>query len=168
MLWSLLKFVIFIGLIALLTIGAGWLMEAEGGLRISVADREFTLQPLQAVIAVVLLLIAVWVVLKLLGLLSALVRFLNGDETAVSRWFDRNRERRGFDALADAMMALAAGEGRVAMAKSARAERYLDRPELTNLLSAQAAEMSGDTRKAEEVYKRLLSDDRTGSSRCVA
>lgn len=161
MLWSLLKFVIFIGLIALLTIGAGWLMEAEGGLRISVADREFTLQPLQAVIAVVLLLIAVWVVLKLLGLLSALVRFLNGDETAVSRWFDRNRERRGFDALADAMMALAAGEGRVAMAKSARAERYLDRPELTNLLSAQAAEMSGDTRKAEEVYKRLLSDDRT-------
>ena len=58
-------------------------------------------------------------------------------------------------------MALAAGEGRVAMAKASRAERYLDRPELTNLLSAQAAEMSGDTRKAEEVYKRLLSDDRT-------
>ncbi|NKB29319.1 MAG: tetratricopeptide repeat protein [Rhodobacteraceae bacterium] len=161
MFWSLLKFIIFIALIAALTFGAGWLMEAEGGLRISVADREYTLQPLQAAIAAILLLITVWIVLKLVGFLSALVRFLNGDETAVSRWFDRNRERRGFDAMADAMMALAAGEGRVAMAKAARAERFLNRPELTNLLSAQAAEMTGDARKAEEIYKRLLSDDRT-------
>jgi HemY protein len=47
------------------------------------------------------------------------------------------------------------------MAKAAKAEKYLSRPDLTNLLSAQAAEMSGDTRTATEVYKRLLTDDRT-------
>ena len=69
MLWSLTKFIIFIGAIALLTVGAGWLMESQGGLRISVADREFTLQPLQAVIAIVLLLVVVWLALKLLRLL---------------------------------------------------------------------------------------------------
>jgi HemY protein len=47
------------------------------------------------------------------------------------------------------------------MAKAARANKYLDRPDLTNLLTAQAAEMAGDKGKAEEAYKRLLTEDRT-------
>jgi HemY protein len=47
------------------------------------------------------------------------------------------------------------------MSKAAKAERYLKRPELTNLVTAQAAEMAGDRKKAEEVYKRLLADERT-------
>ena len=95
------------------------------------------------------------------GVRNSVVRFLNGDETAVSRYFDRNRERKGFEALADGLMALASGEGRTAMAKAARAEKYLNRPELTNLITAQAAEFAGDGRKAQEVYKQLLTDERT-------
>ena len=47
------------------------------------------------------------------------------------------------------------------MAKAAKAEQYLKRPELTNLLAAQAAEQVGDRRKAEEVYKRLLQNEKT-------
>ena len=47
------------------------------------------------------------------------------------------------------------------MTKAAKAEKYLRRPELTNLITAQAAEQTGDTRKAQEVYKRLLTDERT-------
>jgi HemY protein len=47
------------------------------------------------------------------------------------------------------------------MAQATRAEKYLRRPELTNLITAQAAELAGDTRRAGEVYKRLLTDDRT-------
>jgi len=89
------------------------------------------------------------------------VRFLNGDETAIGRYFDRNRERKGYAALAEGMMALASGEERVAMAKANKAEKYLKKPELTNLITAQAAEMSGDRKQAEAVYKRLLADERT-------
>lgn len=161
MLWSLFKIVLFIGIIALATIGVGDLMETGGGVRIAIGSYEFNLSPLPAIIAGVALLLAFWLVLKLLGLLMAVLRFLNGDETAISRWFNRNRERRGFEALADGLMALASGEGRTAMTKAARAERFLKRPELTNLITAQAAEMAGDTRKATEVYKTLLKDDRT-------
>jgi HemY protein len=47
------------------------------------------------------------------------------------------------------------------VAKAAKAERYLDRPELTHLINAQAAEMSGDTKRALKYYKNLLDDDRT-------
>jgi HemY protein len=161
MLWSLIKILVFVALIALLAFGAGFLMESGDVIRVAIMSREFTLTPLAAVIAALALLVAVWLGLKLLGLVVAVLKFVNGDETAVSRFFDRNRERRGFEALAEGMMALASGEGRLAMAKAAKAERYLGRPDLTNLLTAQAAEMSGDRRKALEVYKRLLGDDRT-------
>ncbi|MGB5559578.1 MAG: heme biosynthesis HemY N-terminal domain-containing protein [Paracoccaceae bacterium] len=161
MLWSLIKIVLFIVVIAGLTLGAGYLAETTGGVRIVIANTEFNLGPLQAVIAAIALVVAIWVLLKLLSLGVAILKFLNGDETAISRYFDRNRERRGFEALSDGMMALASGEARLAMSKAAKAEKYLGRPELTNLITAQAAEMSGDGKKAEEVYKRLLTDDRT-------
>ena len=161
MLWSLVKIVFFVALIATLALGAGALMEFGGGVRLVVANTEFTLGPLQAVILALVLLTVVWMVLKLLGLLIATFRFLNGDDTAITRYFDRNRERRGFEALSDGILALASGEGRLAMIKAARAEKYLRRPELTNLIVAQAAEMTGETRKAETAYKRLLFDERT-------
>jgi len=160
-LWSLFKIVLFILLVAVLALGAGWMVDLDGGVRIAVANTEFTLGPLQTLILGLILLVAVWAALKLLGIAVALFRFLNGDETALSRYFDRNRERRGFAALADGLMALSSGEGRVAMAKAEQARRYLGRPELTNLIVAQAAEMTGDKRRAEKVYKELLADDST-------
>ncbi len=161
MLWSLLKIVLFVVLIAAATIGAGMIMEADGGVRIAVGAQEFNLGPLQAILALMALVAAVWLAIKVVNFIVALVHFLNGDETAISRYFDRNRERRGYEALADGLMALASGEEKLAMTKAARAERFLHRPELTSLITAQAAEMSGDKRKAEKMYKRLLADERT-------
>ncbi|SMH44422.1 heme biosynthesis protein HemY [Maritimibacter sp. HL-12] len=161
MLWSMFKIVLFVAFVAVAALGAGWLMETGGGVRIAVGALEFNLGALQAVIAFALFVLAVWLLLKIVSLLAAVVHFLNGDETAISRYFDRNRERKGYEALADGLMALASGEERVAMAKAARAEKFLHRPELTNLITAQAAEMAGDRKKAEVVYKRLLQDERT-------
>lgn len=161
MLWSLIKILGFVAIIAALALGAEALMAVDGGIRITVAGTEYTLGPLQSVIAALALVVAVWVLLKLLSLGVAVLRFLNGDETAISRYFDRNRERKGYQALADGLMALASGEGRAAMSKAAKAERYLRKPELTNLLTAQAAEMFGDRRKATETYKKLITDDAT-------
>ena len=161
MIWSLAKILIFVAVVVALTFGVTQLLETSGGVRISVANTEYTLTPLVTIVGLVALLFAFWVALKLLSLLVATFRFLNGDETAISRYFDRSRERKGFEALSEGLMALASGEGRTAMAKAAKAEKYLKRPELTNLISAQAAEQVGDTRKAQEVYKRLLTDERT-------
>ena len=161
MLWSLIKIVLFFAVVAAASFGAVQLLALDGGVRIAFSGQEYNLTPLNTVIALVILVVAVWLLIKLAGFLLATFRFLNGDETAISRYFDRNRERKGFQALADGMLALASGEGRLAMAKASRAERYLDRPDLTNLLSAQAAEMAGDKGKAEAAYKKLLGEDRT-------
>ncbi|MBA84171.1 heme biosynthesis protein HemY [Thalassobius sp. S69A] len=161
MLWSLIKIVVFVALVAAATLGAGYLLELDGGVRIAVGGIELNLTPLTAVIGLLLMVLAIWLLLKLASLTVAVLKFLNGDETALSRYFDRNRERKGYKALTEGMMALASGEARLAMSKAAKAERYLEKPELTNLLTAQAAEMAGDRKKAEETYKKLLSEDRT-------
>ena len=161
MIWSLGKIILFIVVVAALTLGAGYLIESDGGVRIQSGGNEYTLGPLQSVIGLIILIVAIWIILKLLSFLVALWKFFSGDETALSRYFARNRAQRGFDALAESMMALASGEGRLALAKAEKANKYLDRPELTNLLTAQAAELAGDRKKAEETYRKLVENEAT-------
>lgn len=161
MLWSLIKILLFVAIIAGLIFGVDILTQQGEGMRIAIGATEYTLGPLQAAIAAMLLLGVVWLVLKLVGLLVAALRFLGGDETAITRYFARNRERAGFRALTEGLTALAAGDGVEALAKANKAEKLLQRPDLTNLIAAQAAELSGDRSKATDAYKRLLADDRT-------
>ena len=161
MIWSLTKVLLFFLIVATLTLGAGLLLDTGGGIRISAAGYEFTLGPLQALIAFMVIVVLVWLLMRFVGLLVAVLRFLNGDETAISRYFDRNRERKGFQALSEGLMALAAGEGRLALNRAIKAEKYLADPHLTTLLVAQAAESVGDTGRATEAYKELLSSETT-------
>ena len=161
MIWSLLKVLLFVSAIAGLTYGAGLLLDAGGGIRIAAAGYEFTLGPLQAVVGLLVLMLAIWLLMKTIGLIVATLRFFNGDETAISRYFDRDRQRKGYQALSDGFLALASGEGRLALMRAQRAERYLERPELTTLLIAQAAEAAGDGARATEAYKKLLTEEAT-------
>lgn len=161
MLLSLIRIVFFIALIVVVAFAGSYLIEAGGEVKLSFNGEEHRFTPIAGIIGLVVFMLAVWLAFKLFGLLVAVFKFFNGDETAVSRYFTRNRERKGYEALADGMVALAAGEGKTASQKAAKAERYLERPELTQLISAQAAEMSGDTKKALKYYKTLLQNDRT-------
>lgn len=162
MLWSLVKILVFVAVVAALTVGAITVMDSGHQVTIAIAGyKEVVLGPLQAVLVVLALIGVLYVAFKLVSLLYAFVKFLLGDDTAISRYFDRNRERRGYRALSDALLALAGGEGRLAMTKAAKAENLLNAPLVTNVITAQAAEMIGDHRAAEEAYKKLLKDEQT-------
>ncbi|WP_460272913.1 heme biosynthesis HemY N-terminal domain-containing protein [Celeribacter sp. ULVN23_4] len=161
MLWSLVKIVLFVLIVAALAYGGMVLMDMEGGAQIAFGSFEISLTPLKVVLALIALVVVIYVAIKLIGLLLAVLKFLLGDETAISRYFDRNREKKGIEAITDGMMALASGDGRQAMAKAAKAEKYLQKPELTNLLKAQAAVMNGDKLTAERAFKQLVADERT-------
>lgn len=161
MLWSLLKVLIFVAIVAAVTYGAGMLLDTGEGIRITAAGYEFTLGPLQAVIVVLVTMLLLWLLTLAIGLLVAVLRFLNGDETAISRYFDRNRERRGYHALSEGLIALASGENRIALSRALKAEKLLDQPEVTTILVAQAAEAVGDSQRATDAYKALLTDERT-------
>lgn len=161
MIWSLVKILLFVAVVAVLAVAASYLMERGDGIRIAAAGYEFTLGPLQAAIVALLLVALVWLIVRLVGLLVAVIRFLNGDETAISRYFDRNRERKGYEALSEGIVALASGDSRTAMSRASKAERYLGRPELTTILVAQAAEAAGDSARATAAYKSMLSDPKS-------
>ncbi|SIP88901.1 HemY protein [Paracoccus thiocyanatus] len=161
MLLSALKILIFFAIVLVLALGAMMLSETGNGLSMVYGGTEYTLGPVQLVIAALLALVLGWALVRLLGLLLAFLRFLLGDETAINRYFARSRERKGYDALSEGMLAVASGEGKLAQDKAAKAAKFLDRPHVTDLLAAQAAEVAGDRRKAGEVYRRLLSDERT-------
>ena len=144
------------------TVALVWLKDAEGGVMIDLNDRVYgPFRPLEFVALVVLIALLLWGLVKLFGFLVALVRFFSGDETALSRYWSRSRERRGFDALAEGMTSLAEGDASTALTRARKPERLLDKPGLTRLLVAQAAEASGETRLARDYYKQLAEDPDT-------
>lgn len=161
MIWSLVKAVIFIAIAIAVAFGISFIIETPGGVSIAIAGHEKKLDTIDFVLAILLLLAAFWVLLKLTGLLIAVLKFLSGDETAITRYWGQRRERRGFEALAEGMIALASGESNTAVIKAAKAEKLLKRPELTRLIAAQANEMDGNKEEALRHYKALLEDDRT-------
>jgi len=161
MIFSLIKVAIFIALAAALTFGVSYLQDSSSSISVVFQGKEYNPEPLVVVIGVVLAFIGFWIVLKLAGLAVATLRFFMGDKVALRRFFDKRREQRGYRALADGMVALASGEGTLAETKAHKAEKLLAKPELTRLISAQAAEMSGNRAQAVEIYKELLGNDRT-------
>ncbi len=161
MLISLLKTVIFIFIVAGMIYGVQILVTQGSDLTIAIAGYEFVLSPVAALIAGVLLLVGIWLLLRVIGIAFATLRWLAGDETALTRYFARRRERAGYRHLSDALTSLAAGEGGEAVTKAKRAEALLRRPDLTNLISAQAFEITNNKEAATEAYKRLLDDEKT-------
>ena len=161
MLWPLLRGIIFIAIVAALALGVIFLLDLDSAAYITVAGREFTITPLLGIILAVVAFLAVWLTIRTVGLLWASLKFMNGDETAISRYLNRRSERRGYQALSEGMLALAAGEGRLAIRKAQRARGLLKRPELTNLIIAQGAEMVGDRDLATKTLKEMVTDDRT-------
>ena len=106
--------------------------------------------------------VALLVVLALLLLLvDRLFRGLLG----LPAWFGRNLTRRrtesGHRALALGLMAVSAGEPDEARRQASRAQRLLAAPQLTDLLSAQAAHLSGDHQAADRYFTSLTRDKDT-------
>jgi HemY protein len=110
MLWSLLKIFVFLGLATALAFGAAWILETPGEVKIAFGGREFFISPIGFLIGTVVLIFLALVLLKLLGFFAALLRFMLGDETALSRFFARSRERRGVDALSAQALAVKGGD----------------------------------------------------------
>lgn len=75
--------------------------------------------------------------------------------------YARRRKEQGFDALERALIASAAGDGETAVRQAARADALLDRPALSRLLAARAAEAAGNLEGAEDHYQALLEDPKT-------
>jgi HemY protein len=138
----------FIVALAILAYGLEWLIEQPGSLTLNFAGYDYV-ATIPAAVGGLLLLIAAIIVVWMV--VMALIRL-------PSRMSSGSRERRrekGFEFLSQGL--IAAGAGDAARAKKAAhvAQKLLPDEPLTQLLAAQAAQLSGDRQKAAQAFHRM-------------
>jgi len=152
MLFRLFSLVLFLILAA---VAASWLARQPGELRLEWLDWRVEIRTSLAV--AILVILAAFLVFA-----DRLWRRL----LSLPGWFGSSlrhrRDAAGHRALTLGLMAVSAGEPGEAKRQATRAQRLLkSAPQLTDLLSAQAAHLAGDKRAAGRYFRSLTSSDDT-------
>jgi HemY protein len=106
--------------------------------------------------SVTVMLFGVVIVAILAAALFHLLRLILGGPRAFMRGRRERRRQRGYRALTQGMVAIAAGDAAEAKRFARQADVLLAEPPLTLLLSAQAAQLNGDERAAEKYFTAML------------
>lgn len=150
----MIRLVITIALCVLTAIAAVWLTLNPGTANFEFlgwqAETSFALAMGVLILFTFILVLVWWLIVKIWTAPDAFKKFQS-----------RRRRESGFDALERALIASAAGQGELAVRQAARADALLDRPALSRLLAARAAEAAGDLGGAETHYEAMLEDPRT-------
>jgi len=88
-------------------------------------------------------------------------RWIMGAPGALLEGWGESRRRQGYRALTHGLAAVAAGDANEAQKQAKKAEKLLDEPPLTLLLSAQAAQLAGDRDSARRAFSTMLEDEQT-------
>jgi HemY protein len=132
--------------------GAAWLAERPGS--VTAQWHGWRLDT-----SVGVLLLAVIVLILLAVMLWLLYRWLVGAPGALLEGWGESRRRRGYRELTQGLAAAAAGDGVEAQRHARKAEQLLSEPALTLLLSAQAAQLTGDRDGAHSALTAMLDDE---------
>ncbi|PWC50772.1 heme biosynthesis protein HemY [Azospirillum sp. TSA6c] len=103
--------------------------------------------------------VALLVTLAALGIAALGYRLLRGmirTPQRIRRHSRARRRERGYRALTQGMVAIAAGDAPTARKMARKADGLLNEPPLTMLLSAQAAQLQGDERAARQYFEAML------------
>ena len=147
-------FVKLLFLFILITVTAGatsWLMAQPGNLSIEWLGWQMEMPSSLAVSLVAVFALVLVFFDRLQRGLWSLPGWLGG------RWRER-RDTAGHRALTLGLMAVSAGEPMEARKQAARARRLLNAPQLTGLLSAQAAHLAGDHAAARRYFTALTNN----------
>lgn len=116
------------------------------------APREFTWQ-----IVIVFVMIALFIIIGLWSLLGWLWRL----PARVKSGVGLRRRNQALDAMEDALVAGAEGDVQKSRKKAERARALIGSEDLGRIISAQAAEASGDTEEAQRLYQDMLASVKT-------
>lgn len=150
----ILRILIVVSLLGLIS-WAVWLFRGiEGEALVTFAGYEIAMETSKLILLLVAFVAALWVSVAVLRRGAMwLLSFTN--------WFAARRHKRGLDALAKALVALAEGDGVRASREAERAETLLNNADLTRLINAQAARMAGDDARAEGYFEQMAEDSDT-------
>ena len=156
MVFSALKGVLAIVFISFLGLAAMYLDDIPGGINLIFRSDEFHFSFLTAISFFVVFFLFLLFILRVTSFMSSIISFLRGDETAIKRFFDRSKERKGLKAFSNSIIALEEGDNEKAFSEAKKAEKFLKLPHMTTLLGAQAARANGLISSEKEYNKRLL------------
>jgi HemY protein len=145
---------IFLILVALLAGGATWIADHPGDVRFTWLG--YRIETSIGVLAVGTGIFAVVVVL-----LARIWDLFRLTPRRLGRMRRESRRRRGYKSLIQGLVAVAAGDAGEAARHARRAESLLAEPELTLLLSAQAAQLTGDTQAAGKYFNAMAARPET-------
>ena len=135
-------------LLALLVSGAVWLADHPGSVEIDWLS--WHLSTSVPALLLVLLLVA-GLLFYVLRLVAAIARF----PSDFSARRQEKKRHRGYQALSDGLAAAAAGHTKQASKLANRAEKLLNDPSLTRVLSAQSAQLTGDEGAERRHYEAM-------------
>ena len=156
MLGSLLKGIILLTLSGFCAYSVIYLSELSGNITLNINNSQLTISIITGVCVILLLFFMLFVGFVFLNLGVAIIRFLSGDETAITRYLNRSRQTKGSNALSSALISFYEGDSVEALVHSNKAKKLLNNDKLSLLINAQITKKSGDSKLALANYKKLL------------
>ena len=156
MLGTLLKGIILLTLSGFCAYSVIYLSELSGDITLNINSNQLTISIIMGVCIILLLFLILYVGFVFLNLGVAIIRFLSGDETAITRYLNRSRQTKGSKALSSALISFYEGDSVEALVHSNKAKKLLKNDKLSLLINAQITKKSGDTKLALASYKKLL------------
>lgn len=145
----MLRLIVFLLATVALATGLSWLADRPGLIVVNWEGYEVEITVFHAVVAVAVLLgfaVFAWSLLRQIWLSPA----------ALGGYFNKRRQKRGLEALSSGIIAIGAGDRTSATRYAIQARKSLPHEPLTQLLRAQAAQLSGDRATARRIYEGML------------
>jgi HemY protein len=148
------RIILFLASVAVVAAGVAWIADRPGEVSITWMGYRVETSVIVAAFAVAaLVLIALF--------LWSIVRAILHSPEHVSLFFRHRRAVKGYVAISRGLIAIGAGDLRVARKSAAEAARLSPGDPLALLLSAQSAQMAGDRNAAERAFREMTKRDDT-------
>jgi len=145
----MIRILIFILILTLAAAGLTALLAVDGNIHIQFGDYVYFNPAAPTLIGVSILLALLIVAVLIISYLMRLPEKLSGKRRESQR-------QKGIISLTRGLEAVAAGDASDAQRHAKNAQRQLEEPALTRLLTAQAAQLAGDHETAEESFSAML------------
>ncbi len=146
--------IVFAVLAAAAIFAAYWLAQHPG--HVTIEWLGYRLEPPVGFLVLVFIVFSIVVIL-----LYRVIRGILRTPGRIGEALSSGRRKRGYKALSQGMVAVAAGDAQEAGRWSRKADELLEDPPITLLLSAQAAQLNGDEKAAEKYFNAMLEKPET-------
>jgi HemY protein len=145
----MLRLVLFLIAITAVAVGLSWLADRPGSLVVNWQGYEIETSVFRAIVLLAML-------LGLMMVLWSVLRQIWHSPATIGHFFNRRRQKRGLEALSSGMIAIGAGDRALATRYAIQARKSLPNEPLTQLLRAQAAQLSGDRATSRRIFEAML------------